>query len=257
MDTFNQTPNMQQYQQTSQVQPQAGQVQIPVNNTIAFAGQQQVQPQPNQNNQRLFTQDEVNRIVSERVNPLTQKNQELTSQVNTLQTSVNGYLSELTGLKQASYLGSVGVPTGFTDYVKFEASKLAVNGIGFEQAVSSFLSSPQGMIIKSLSGQTVSQQVNQSGVQSQGSAVGSPSSQVIQQGQVNNQMQSNQQVQQVGAVNQTGVQGQQQVTGATQQSNGVANTNVGSTGFTGNNTGSVTPSGDDYVSILKNKKMLK
>lgn len=186
MDMFNQGQVTQQFQQVPQGQSQVVQSQNFAGNQNAFASQQQFQSQPNQTNQRLFTQDEVNAIVGQRVNSVNMKVQELTGQLNTLQNNANGYLSELTGLKQTSYLNSVGVPNGFADYVKFEASKLAVNGKSFEQAVSEFLSTPQGLQLSSLNGQVNQSQVAQqvqgaNGVLPQGSVAGSQTTQVMQQ----------------------------------------------------------------------------
>lgn len=114
-----------------------GQVQVTQSNV-----QQPVNAQSGVSNQGLFTQDQLNGIITGRVNPLNQKIAELTAQLNTQQQIANTYLTELTGFKQTSHVvGNLKVPEQFVDYVKFEANKRAVNGKSFEDAASEFVTS--------------------------------------------------------------------------------------------------------------------
>lgn len=118
--------------------------------------QQPVATQSGVSNQGLFTQDQLNGIITGRVNPLNQKIAELTAQLNTQQQIANTYLTELTGLKQTSHLSkTLGVPEQFVDYVKFEAGKRAVNGKSFEDAASEFVSANQNLFAVSSLGSQV------------------------------------------------------------------------------------------------------
>ena len=120
------------------VQPQ--QMQAQVVNT-APVQQPVVTTQPVQNNQALFTQEQLNSIISGRINPLNQKINDLNTQLAQAQQLSQSYLNELTGFKQRDAAVKAGVPTQFVDFAVFEANKLAVNGKTFDVAIKEYVSS--------------------------------------------------------------------------------------------------------------------
>ena len=120
------------------VQPQQMQAQV-VNQ--APVQQPVVTNQQVQNNQALFTQEQLNSIISGRINPLNQKISELNAQLAQAQQLSQSYLNELTGFKQRDIAVKAGVPTQFVDFAVFEANKLAVNGKTFEDALREYVSS--------------------------------------------------------------------------------------------------------------------
>lgn len=120
------------------VQPQQMQAQV-VNQ--APVQQPVVTTQPVQNNQALFTQEQLNSIISGRINPLNQKISELNAQLAQYQQLSQSYLNELTGFKQRDMAVKAGVPTQFVDFAVFEANKLAVNGKSFDDAIKEYVAS--------------------------------------------------------------------------------------------------------------------
>ena len=120
--------NNQQINQQAQVAP----VNPPVQTNIA---------QPIQQSQALFTQEQLNSIISNRINPLNQKISELNSELEHTRKLSESYLSELTGYKNREVATSQGVPSKFVDFAVFEASKLAINGKSFEDAMKEYVSS--------------------------------------------------------------------------------------------------------------------
>ena len=120
------------------VQPQQMQAQVV---TQAPVQQPVVATQPVQNNQALFTQEQLNSIISGRINPLNQKINDLNTQLAQAQQLSQSYLNELTGFKQRDAAVKAGVPTQFVDFVVFEANKLAVNGKSFEDAIKEYVAS--------------------------------------------------------------------------------------------------------------------
>lgn len=136
MDNFgNQMTNV-GVQQVSQQQQMQAQVvnQAPVQQPV-------VNVQPVQNNQALFTQEQLNSIISGRINPLNQKISELSAQLAQAQQLSQSYLNELTGYKNRESAVKAGVPSQFVDFAVFEASKLAVNGKSFDDAIKEYVAS--------------------------------------------------------------------------------------------------------------------
>lgn len=154
--------NAQVTAQTQQTQAQTQVVnQMPVQQPV-------VTVQPAQSNQALFTQEQLNSIISGRVNPLNQKIQELNTQLAQAQQLSQSYLNELTGFKNRESAVKAGVPSQFVDFAVFEASKLAVNGKSFDDAIKEYVASNGQLFgVSNQSGQTqqttspVSQQVTQ------------------------------------------------------------------------------------------------
>lgn len=91
------------------------------------------------NTQAVFTQEQVNNIISGRVNTLNQKIQELNNQLAQAQQLNVSYQTELNSFKQKSAAKSAGVPDAFVDFVVFEANKLAVNGKSFDDAIKEYV----------------------------------------------------------------------------------------------------------------------
>ena len=123
-----------------QVVAQQQQVQAQVVNTVPVQ-QPVVTNQQVQNSQALFTQEQLNSIISGRINPLNQKIQELNAQLAQAQQLSQSYLNELTGFKNRESAVKAGVPAQFVDFAVFEASKLAVNGKSFEDAMKEYVAS--------------------------------------------------------------------------------------------------------------------
>lgn len=98
------------------------------------------QPQGN-----MFTQEQLNAIIGTRVSSLNNKIQDLTNQLAAAQQLANNYASQVTNYQQRDTVVNSGVPAQFVDYVRYEASKLAVNGKSFEDAVKEFTKSNEAL----------------------------------------------------------------------------------------------------------------
>lgn len=160
---------VQQQQVQSQVVNQAP-VQQPV-----------VTNQPVQNNQALFTQEQLNNIISGRINPLNQKISELNAQLAQAQQLSQSYLNELTGFKQRDVAVKAGVPTQFVDFAVFEANKLAVNGKTFDDALKEYVASNGSLFGVSQNGSQVQPtQTPAVGQTTQGVAIPAQTNQVQQ-----------------------------------------------------------------------------
>lgn len=162
-----------------QVGVQQQQMQAQVVNT-APVQQPVVTNQQAQNNQALFTQEQLNSIISGRITSLSQKISELNAQLTQAQQFSQSYLNELTGFKQRDAAVKAGVPTQFVDFTVFEANKLAVNGKTFGDALKEYVASNGSLYGVSQSGSQV--QLTQT------PAVGQPTQGVANPAQ-NNQVQ--------------------------------------------------------------------
>lgn len=98
------------------------------------------QPQGN-----MFTQEQLNAIIGTRVSSLNNKIQDLTNQLAAAQQLANNYATQVTNYQQRDTVVNSGVPAQFVDYVRYEASKLAVNGKSFEDAVKEFTKSNEAL----------------------------------------------------------------------------------------------------------------
>ena len=163
------------------VQPQ--QMHAQVVNT-APVQQPVVTTQQVQNNQALFTQEQLNSIISGRINPLNQKISELNAQLAQAQQLSQSYLNELTGFKQRDMAVKAGVPTQFVDFAVFEANKLAVNGKSFADAIKEYVASNSSLFGVSQNGSQV--QTTQTPVVGQTTQVVANPAQTIQAQQTNN-----------------------------------------------------------------------
>lgn len=165
------------------VQPQ--QMQAQVVNT-APVQQPVVATQPVQNNQALFTQEQLNSIISGRINPLNQKINDLNTQLAQAQQLSQSYLNELTGFKQRDAALKAGVPAQFVDFAVFEANKLAVNGKSFADAIKEYVASNGSLFGVSQNGSQVQPTSTQTPVVGQTTQVVANPAQTIQAQQTNN-----------------------------------------------------------------------
>lgn len=195
-----------------QVVAQQQQVQAQVVNTVPVQ-QPVVNVQPAQNTQAMFTQEQLNSIISGRINPLNQKIQELNAQLAQAQQLSQSYLNELTGFKNRESAVKAGVPAQFVDFAVFEASKLAVNGKSFEDAMKEYVASNGSLFGVSQMNNQV-QQTASPAVQQTTQGVASPAQNV--------------QTQQVSTVN---GQVAGQATNQNAVNNQVANTSVANNGI--------------------------
>lgn len=163
------------------VQPQ--QMQAQVVNT-APVQQPVVTSQLVQNNQALFTQEQLNSIISGRINPFNQKINDLNTQLAQAQQLSQSYLNELNGFKQRDVAVKAGVPAQFVDFAVFEANKLAVNGKSFEDAIKEYVASNGQLFGVSQNGSQV--QPTSTPVVGQPTQVVANPAQTIQAQQINN-----------------------------------------------------------------------
>lgn len=132
---------------------------------IVVVQPQSQQAQPSSQNQAsagLFTQEQVNAIVSGRVSSLNAKIAELTKANETLTADAESYKTKYTELEQTSALTAAGIPSNLTDYVKFEVNKLGSNGKSFADNLTEYVKANQSFIdsIKQSSSSGVNGQQN-------------------------------------------------------------------------------------------------
>ena len=114
--------NTQQNQVQTQTKPQA-----------------QPQAQVQNNSQRLFTQDQVNDIVAERVNGTTNKYNVLKTQYETLSNNLTAAVNELQTYKNRELAEKAGVKSQFIDFALYEAQKLTTDKKGIDVAITEFV----------------------------------------------------------------------------------------------------------------------
>ena len=172
-----------------QVIAQQQQVQAQAVNTVPVQ-QPVVTNQQVQNSQALFTQEQLNSIISGRINPLNQKIQELNAQLAQAQQLSQSYLNELTGFKNRESAVKAGVPDKFVDFAVFEASKLAVNGKSFDDAMKEYVASNGSLFgVSQMNNQT--QQTVSPAVQQVTQGIANPAQSVQTQQVVGNHVTSN------------------------------------------------------------------
>ena len=102
--------------------------------TPAAQGQQNGNQNVNQHvDNTMFTQEQVNSIVSGRVGALNAKIAELNSALETSQADASKFKAELDQYKQKADLAKAGIPESIADYAIFEISKLDGNGKTFAE----------------------------------------------------------------------------------------------------------------------------
>lgn len=90
-------------------------------------------------NQALFTQADVDGIVSGRVNAEKAKYTELQTKYDDAMKELGTYKSQLEGIKRDSALAEAGIPKQYRDYISFEANKLVNEQTSFEEAVNTVI----------------------------------------------------------------------------------------------------------------------
>lgn len=104
------------------------------------------QSQPNQQSAGLFTQEQVNAIVSGRVSQLNAKISEMTKTIETLNADAESYKTKIADYETSSALTKAGIPDNLTDYVKFEVGKLSSNGKSFADNLQDYVKANQSFI---------------------------------------------------------------------------------------------------------------
>lgn len=104
------------------------------------------QSQPNQQSAGLFTQEQVNAIVSGRVSQLNAKITEMTKTIETLNADAESYKTKIADYETSSALTKAGIPDNLTDYVKFEVGKLSSNGKSFADNLQDYVKANQSFI---------------------------------------------------------------------------------------------------------------
>lgn len=90
-------------------------------------------------NHALFTQADVDGIVSGRVNAEKVKYTELQTKYDDAVKELGTYKAQLEGIKRDSALAEAGIPKQYRDYISFEANKLVNDKTSFEEAVNTVI----------------------------------------------------------------------------------------------------------------------
>lgn len=98
----------------------------------------QVVATPQGSGEHLFTQEQLNSIISGRINPLNQRVTELSNQLAKAEKLTAQYHEELEGYKRKEVALKEGIPTDLVDYAIFGASKLVSKEKSFEDALKEF-----------------------------------------------------------------------------------------------------------------------
>lgn len=159
--------NGQQAQPVAQPVAQVAQQPVAQPQVVQPVAQPVVQP----NTQAMFTQEQLNSIISGRINPLNQKIQELNGQLANEQKLSASYLNELNGYKHRESATKAGVPAQFVDFAVFEANKLAVNGKSFDDAIKEYVSANATLFGVSQQGEQAPASTAPSGQQATGVSV--------------------------------------------------------------------------------------
>ena len=107
--------------------------------TITQQEQSNNTQQSQNNSQRLFTQDQLNDIIAERVNGMTAKYNTLNTQYEQLSKNLTTAVNELQSYKNKELATKAGVQSQFVDFVLYEAEKLTTDKKGIESAIADFV----------------------------------------------------------------------------------------------------------------------
>lgn len=91
-----------------------------------------------QSSEHTFTQEQLNSIISSRINPLNQKVSELSSQLAKAEKLTAQYHDELEGYKHKEIALKEGIPSNMVDYAIYGASKMVSKDKTFEDALKEF-----------------------------------------------------------------------------------------------------------------------
>ncbi len=103
--------------------------------------------QTTQSSEHVFTQEQLNSIISSRINPLNQKVQELSNQLAKSEKLTQQYHAELQGYKNKEVALKQGIPSELLDYAIFEASKMVTKEKSFEDALKEFKESKKALFV--------------------------------------------------------------------------------------------------------------
>lgn len=95
--------------------------------------------QAQNNSQRLFTQDQLNDIIAERVNVITSKYNALNTQYENLSKNLTTAVNELQSYKNKELATKAGVQSQFIDFVLYEANKMTTDKKGIDSAIADFV----------------------------------------------------------------------------------------------------------------------
>ena len=95
--------------------------------------------QSQNNSQRLFTQDQLNDIIAERVNVITSKYNTLNTQYEQLSKNLTTAVNELQSYKNKELATKAGVQSQFIDFVLYEANKMTTDKKGIDSAIADFV----------------------------------------------------------------------------------------------------------------------
>lgn len=95
--------------------------------------------QAQNNSQRLFTQDQLNDIIAERVNVITSKYNTLNTQYEQLSKNLTTAIHELQSYKNKELATKAGVQSQFIDFVLYEANKMTTDKKGIDSAIADFV----------------------------------------------------------------------------------------------------------------------
>ena len=110
------------------------------NNETSTQQAQANNTQQSQNNsQRLFTQDQLNDIIAERVNVITSKYNTLNTQYEQLSKNLTTAVNELQSYKNKELATKAGVQSQFIDFVLYEANKMTTDKKGIDSAIADFV----------------------------------------------------------------------------------------------------------------------
>ena len=95
--------------------------------------------QAQNNSQRLFTQDQLNDIIADRVNVITSKYNTLNTQYEQLSKNLTTAVNELQSYKNKELATKAGVQSQFIDFVLYEANKMTTDKKGIDSAIADFV----------------------------------------------------------------------------------------------------------------------
>ena len=107
--------------------------------TITQQSQANNTQQSQNNSQRLFTQDQLNDIIAERVNGITSKYNTLNTQYEQLSKNLTTAVNELQSYKNKELATKAGVQSQFIDFVLYEANKMTTDKKGIDSAIADFV----------------------------------------------------------------------------------------------------------------------
>ena len=146
-----------------------------LNNETVNAGtvEQSVAPQADvtpQSTGHTFTQEQLNSIISSRINPLNQRVSELSTQLAKAEKLTAQYHDELESYKRKEIALKEGISADLVDYAIFGASKLVSKDKSFEDALKEFKASQAtlfGVTQQASGSENGSTQTNNNGQQAQ------------------------------------------------------------------------------------------